>query len=77
MFRSLFAILAGALAGACLAGLLVFATSQALAWYTSPRRFEIEHGVIYLAVVLGAGFGAVCGILGRLVPADSDQRSAR
>ena len=37
--------------------------SRPSAWRTAPRVFEVEHGVVYLTLVLGAGFGAICGAL--------------
>ena len=61
MRRTLLGIGCGAVVGiACAVGLLV-ATNAFLAWWTAPTRFAIEHQVIYLAVVLGAGFGALTG----------------
>ena len=61
MRRTLLGILCGLVLGvACSAGLLA-ATNAFLAWMTAPTRFAIEHGVVYLGVILGAGFGAVAG----------------
>jgi hypothetical protein len=61
MGRTLLGILCGLFVGvACAAGLLA-GTNAVLAWLTAPTRFAIEHGVVYLGVILGAGFGAVAG----------------
>lgn len=63
MLRATLTAVAGAISGAALAALLLWLTSLALAWRTAPETFRIEHGVIYVSVVLGAGFGAVAGAL--------------
>jgi hypothetical protein len=60
------AALAGAVAGALAAALLLAVTSAVLAWKTSPLGLEVEHGVVYLAEVLGAGFGGLCGAVAGL-----------
>jgi hypothetical protein len=61
MRRTLLGILCGLIAGVvCAAGLLA-GTNAVLAWMTAPKRFAVEHGVVYLGVILGAGFGAVAG----------------
>ena len=63
MFRTTLLIIAGALAGIAFVVVLLRLTNVVLHWMTAPKVFEIEHGTIYLTVVLGAGFGAVCGAL--------------
>ena len=61
MRRTMLGVLCGSLLGvACAAGLLV-GTNAVLAWLTAPQRFAVEHGVVYLGVILGAGFGALAG----------------
>jgi hypothetical protein len=61
MRRTLIGVACGLNLGvACAAGLLV-GTNAVLASLTAPRRFEVEHWVVYLGVILGAGFGAVAG----------------
>jgi hypothetical protein len=63
MLRAAFGAVVGLLAGVlCVAGLLP------LAWWAvnallAPPALRMEHGVIYLSLVLGAGLGAVCGAL--------------
>ena len=61
MRRTLLGVVCGLVCGvACAAGLLA-GTNAVLAWLTAPQRFAVEHGVVYLGVILGAGFGAVAG----------------
>ena len=61
MRRTFMGILCGLILGvACAAGLLA-GTNAVLAWLTAPKRFAIEHGVVYIGVILGAGFGALAG----------------
>jgi hypothetical protein len=63
MLRTTLLTLAGALAGIAVVVVVLRLTNVVLHWMTAPKVFEIEHGTIYLTVVLGAGFGAVCGAL--------------
>ncbi len=63
MLRTTLLTFAGALAGIAVVAVILCATNLVVRWMTAPKVFEIEHGVIYLTVVLGAGFGAVCGAL--------------
>lgn len=58
--------LVGALLGGGLAMALLWATREVLRQQTAPKVFEVEHSVVYQAVTLGAGFGAVCGALAGL-----------
>ena len=60
MFRPL----AGAVVGAMLAAALLAATNRVLALLVTPMQ-SIEHWVVYLSVVLGAGFGAVAAATSR------------
>jgi hypothetical protein len=57
--------LIGALLGVLATALLLLVTRRVLMWMTEPRVFEVEHSVIYVSVILGAGFGGVCGALTR------------
>jgi len=52
--------LIGAFAGVAFTAALLLATREVLAWATSPTQ-SLEHWTIYLSMVLGAGFGAMCG----------------
>ncbi len=63
MLRTTLMTLAGMLAGIALVVVILRLTNVVHHWMTSPKVFEIEHGTLYLSVVLGAGFGAVCGAL--------------
>jgi hypothetical protein len=63
MLRTTMMTLAGMLAGVALVGVILRLTNVVHHWMTSPKVFEIEHGTLYLTVVLGAGFGGVCGAL--------------
>ncbi len=63
MFRTTLLTIAGALAGIAIVVAILFVTNLVIRWITAPRVFEIEYGVLYLTVILGAGFGAVCGAL--------------
>jgi hypothetical protein len=63
MFRTILLTLAGLLLGIGLVVVILLATNRVIRWITAPKIFEIEYGVLYLTVVLGAGFGAVCGAL--------------
>jgi hypothetical protein len=69
MIRTAVGALVGTLAGLAVAALILRTAWSFLAWRTAPRLFEVEHGVIYLALVLGAGFGALCGALAGLAGA--------
>jgi hypothetical protein len=61
MLRTTFLALAGTLAGIVVVVLVLCLTNVVLRFMTPPKLFEMEHRTIYLTVVLGAGFGAVCG----------------
>jgi hypothetical protein len=63
MLRTLLASLAGMLAGIGLTAGLLRLTWTVVGWIKDPRIFEIEPSVIYQTMVLGAGFGGVCGAL--------------
>lgn len=63
MLRTALGSVVGMLLGVGCTALILFATNQVVAWMTAPVRFEIEYGVIYLTVILGAGFGSVCGAM--------------
>ena len=51
------------LIGIVLTGGILRITWTVVCWIKGPRIFEIEPSVIYQTVVLGAGFGGVCGAL--------------
>jgi hypothetical protein len=55
--------LVGLLAGAGLTALVLRVTFAVVARIKDPLLFEVEPWVIYLCVVLGTGFGALCGTL--------------
>ena len=63
MFRTLVSALAGMLVGVGLTAGLLRLNWSVVGWIKSPRVFEVEPSVIHQAVVLGAGFGGVCGAL--------------
>jgi hypothetical protein len=63
MLRTALAGLVGVLAGVGLTVLLLWLTHLVLDATTAPQVFRIEHGVVYTTVVLGAGFGGLCGTL--------------
>lgn len=56
--------LLGALIGVVIAALLLLATRQILPRIAPPEA-KIEPSVVYLSIILGAGFGAVCGAISR------------
>jgi hypothetical protein len=62
MLKGLFAVLTGLLSGVVLAGLLLQATHAILQAFLEPPM-AMERWVIYLGVVLGAGFGSITGAL--------------
>jgi hypothetical protein len=66
VIRTALGAVLGLLAGVAAAAGLLYATRQALRWATAPKIFEMEHWVIYVGVLLGAGFGAVSGALAGL-----------
>ena len=77
MRRTLLGILCGiALGVACAAGLLA-GTNAFLAWLTAPTRLAIEHGVVYLGIILGAGFGALAGGMVGFASTWAQQRDTR
>jgi hypothetical protein len=61
--RALALTVAGWLIGVGLTAALLWLTHLVLVRITAPREFEVEHWVIYLGLVLGSGFGALCGAL--------------
>jgi hypothetical protein len=81
MLRTTLLTLAGTLTGIALVVVISWSTNVVLRWMTAPRTFEIEHGTLYLTIVLGAGFGAVCGALigavGAVVRALSEHQGSR
>jgi hypothetical protein len=52
-------ILFGLLLGVGVTVVLLIAANRALAWQTAPNEQAMDHWVIYLSLVLGAGFGAL------------------
>jgi hypothetical protein len=66
MIRTTLGALGGMIAGVGVTALLLTLTRIILAWKTAPQVFEIEHGVVYLAVILGGGFGGLSGALAGL-----------
>jgi hypothetical protein len=69
--------LAGLALGAGLSLVLLWLTREALRGQTAPKVFEVEHYVVYLTVILGAGFGAVCGALAGLASVLARRGEAR
>jgi hypothetical protein len=69
MLRTALSAATGVLVGVGLAVLTLCVTSGVLARMTAPKTFEVEHWVVYLSVVLGAGFGGLCGALAGVVGA--------
>jgi hypothetical protein len=69
MLRTALGALAGTLAGLGMAVLILGVAWWVNTWRTAPRVFEMEHWAIYLSLILGAGFGAVCGALAGLASA--------
>jgi hypothetical protein len=63
MWRPLLGAVVGMLAGAGLTGLILRVTKGVIDQVKAPLVFEVDPRVIYLTVVLGAGFGALCGTL--------------
>jgi hypothetical protein len=63
MWRPLLGAVVGFVAGVGLTALLLRGTWAAVARLKEPLLFEMNPDVIYLTVVLGAGFGALCGAL--------------
>jgi hypothetical protein len=63
MRRTLLCALAGLFAGVALTSVLLRTALAVMRWVTAPKIFEMEHGVIYQGLILGAGFGAVTGAL--------------
>jgi hypothetical protein len=58
-------ILFGLLLGVGLTVVLLFSTNKVLAWQTAPKEYAMDHWVIYLSLVLGAGFGALSAAMYR------------
>jgi hypothetical protein len=63
MLRTTVCAFAGLLVGIAMTALVLRGTNVVVGWMTAPQVFRIEYTVIYQTVVLGAGFGAVCGAL--------------
>ena len=63
MWRPLLGAVAGLLAGAGLTALILRLCCAVIARIKEPLLFEIEPTVIYQTMVLGTGFGALCGTL--------------
>jgi hypothetical protein len=63
MWRPLFGAVVGLLAGAGLTALVLRVTWASVVRIKDPLIFEVEPTVIYQTVVLGSGFGALCGTL--------------
>jgi hypothetical protein len=59
----------GLVAGVLIAAGVLWGANQVVRWMTAPRAFQMEHWVIYLGALLGAGFGTVCGALAGLASA--------
>jgi hypothetical protein len=51
------------LVGAVLAALLLVAAVPIVRQFLAPPVLAVEHWVIYLSLILGAGFGALSGAL--------------
>jgi NhaP-type Na+/H+ or K+/H+ antiporter len=66
VIRTALGALVGWLVGVGLTVLLLWATDRVIRQMTAPRVFEIEYRTIYLALVLGAGFGALSGAVAGL-----------
>ena len=69
MWRPLLGAVVGLLAGAGLTGLALRVTWSVIARIKDPLLYEIDPWVIHLTVVLGAGFGALCGTLAGMTSA--------
>jgi hypothetical protein len=65
MLKALIASLLGALLGALVAAVLLRATVGVVRLTLEPVM-AVEHWVIYLGVLLGAGFGSVSGAVAGL-----------
>jgi hypothetical protein len=52
-------ILFGLLLGVGVTIVLLLSANKVLAWQTAPKEHAMDHWVIYLSLVLGAGFGAL------------------
>lgn len=63
MWRTTLGALIGMLLGVGAAVLILRVASAAVAQITAPDLYRMEYSVIYHSLVLGAGFGAVCGSL--------------
>jgi hypothetical protein len=61
--KTLVGALIGLLGGAVLTPLLLRVAVAVVGWLLEPPTMRIEHGVIYLGVVLGTSAGAVTGAL--------------
>lgn len=69
MVRTAFSALVGWLIGLGLTIVILWGAERAIRQMTAPKIFEIEYSVIYLTLVIGSGFGGLCGALAGLVGA--------
>jgi hypothetical protein len=68
MLRTLVGALVGLVSGGVLAALLLRLAVAVVRWLLEPP-LRVEHWVIYLSLILGAGFGALSGALAGLAGA--------
>jgi hypothetical protein len=66
MARVIVGALVGMLAGSVAVALLLPVAAWAVEHLLAPPAQRVEHAVIYQCLVLGAGFGSVCGSLAGL-----------
>lgn len=52
-------ILFGLLLGVGVTVALLMSAYKVLAWQTAPKEYAMDHWVVYLSLVLSAGFGAL------------------
>jgi hypothetical protein len=64
--RTLVSSLIGTFLGALLAAVLLRATVAVVRWTVEPVM-AVEHWVIYVGILIGAGFGSVSGAMVGLV----------
>lgn len=62
MRGGILAALGGMLGGLLMTVVILTAARWALNALEGDRTFAIEHGTVYLCLVLGAGFGALTGV---------------
>jgi len=63
MWRPLLGAVLGLLIGVGLTAILLRGTYLAVARMTQPQLYEIDKWVYYVTMVVGAGFGSLCGTL--------------